>query len=74
MPAAVVTDRAAYVFRNAADEEPAFSSPWEGYTNYKGILLSGGRGGREISDIQVYETVPDVAFLSFEPVDYQVLQ
>ena len=32
-------------FRDAADEEPAMQTPWNGYVPYGGLLLSGDRGG-----------------------------
>ncbi len=55
-------------FRNASDEEPGFMTPWDGYAEYSGLLLSGGRGERGITDIEVMEKVPGQAFQSLEPM------
>jgi len=57
-------------FRNASDPEPAFITPWADYQQHGGILLSGDRGERQLTDIQVYQEVPDQAFNAFDPVDY----
>lgn len=40
-------------FTNATDEEPRFSTPWKGYKEYGGILLSGDRGKYNLTDIKV---------------------
>ena len=42
-------------FNDAADPEPRFSTPWEGYKDYNGIKLSGGRGKNALSEIEVSE-------------------
>jgi len=60
-------------FRNASDPEPAFITPWADYQQHGGILLSGDRGERQLTDIQVYQEVPDQAFNAFDPVDYERL-
>ncbi len=52
-------------FTNADDEAPRFSTPWEGYEDYHGILLSGGRGKNQLSEIAVYEQVPNAVFEDF---------
>ncbi|MCB0633879.1 MAG: hypothetical protein KDD15_29310 [Lewinella sp.] len=56
-------------FGNAADAEPRFSLPWTDYKEYGSIMLSGGRGERALTDIAVFEEVPESAFTSFDPVD-----
>lgn len=53
-------------FANAGDAKPGFSLPWENYQRKGAILLSGGRGSRSLTDIEVMETVPDQAFESFD--------
>jgi len=58
-------------FRNASDVEPAFTTPWEDYRPYGGILLSSSRGERQLSDIKVLTETPSEAFTSFDPVNYQ---
>lgn len=42
-------------FTNATDTIPRFSSPWEGYQDYGGIILSGGRGKNSLTEIEVSE-------------------
>jgi hypothetical protein len=56
-------------FANATDTEPRFSLPWTDYKPYGNILLSGSRGERKLTDIAVYDAVPESAFTSFDPVD-----
>lgn len=60
-------------FQNASDETPRFTTPWQNYKQYGEILLSGDRGERQLSNIRVYNQVPDRVFESFDPVDYQEL-
>jgi hypothetical protein len=60
-------------FRNAADEQPRFTTSWEDYQQHGDILLSGSRGERKLSDIRVHEQVPDLVFETFDPVDYREL-
>ncbi len=45
-------------YGKAADAEPRFQIPWEGYTQHGLIQLSGGRGKYALTDIQVMETLP----------------
>jgi hypothetical protein len=49
-------------FATAADPEPRFKTPWGQWTRHGSILLSGDRGERQISAIQVYDEVPPSAF------------
>ena len=60
-------------FTNASDEKARFSTPWDGYTEFGNILLSGDRGRGKLTDIAVYETVPDSVFTSFSNIDYSQL-
>jgi len=53
-------------FAQAIDEEPRIISPWTDYKQHGRILLSGGRGERNLSDIAVYETLPESIYKSFE--------
>jgi plasmid maintenance system killer protein len=46
-------------YRNATDSIPAFSTPWTDYQTYGNILLSSGRGQRGLSNIAVFDTLPD---------------
>jgi hypothetical protein len=56
-------------YREAAADTPNFITPWIDYQRYGNILLSGERGDRDITNIAVYEEMPEEAFTSFE---YQV--
>ncbi|UXX79620.1 hypothetical protein N7E81_00655 [Reichenbachiella carrageenanivorans] len=58
-------------FRKSSHPNPDFITPWEDYQKYGNILLSGGRGGaRQLTEIKILSDVPDKAFTSFEPVNY----
>lgn len=58
-------------YRQASADSPDFITPWTGYQPYGNILLAGDRGENDITDIAVYEEVPEEAFSSFE---YQLPQ
>ncbi len=54
-------------YAKAEDDEPRFSIPWENWNRYGRILLSGDRGERngkprEISDIAVFDELPEYIF------------
>ncbi len=49
-------------FSEASLDTPNFITPWEDYQKYDGILLSGNRGQRGLSNISVSDTVPEDAF------------
>lgn len=49
-------------FRNATDEKPAFINAWKAYERKGKILLSGDRGGRKITEIEVLEKAPEATF------------
>ncbi|TVQ15678.1 MAG: hypothetical protein EA364_01560 [Balneolaceae bacterium] len=52
-------------------ETPNFTGPWTDYNRHGEILLSGGRGEREISDIAVFAELPGSVYNSFEDVHLQ---
>ncbi|WP_198664775.1 hypothetical protein [Lewinella sp. IMCC34191] len=53
-------------FRTAEDAEPSISTPFDGYQDYAGIMLSGDRGGRfQLSDISVTNEMDDSVFTEF---------
>ena len=58
-------------FRSADQDTANFITPWNNYQNYGGILLSGDRGQRNISEIMVFEELPEEVFSSFEPVNLE---
>lgn len=68
----VFVDASAYLvrqwsyFQNYEDEEPIFTTPWEDYRTYGEILLSGGRGERQITAIEVAESMPEAIFSSLD--------
>ncbi|MBS0000498.1 MAG: hypothetical protein KFF73_16075 [Cyclobacteriaceae bacterium] len=49
-------------FRENSMEEPNFITPWSAYNKYGDILLSAGRGDRQLSDIAVHDKVPEGVF------------
>lgn len=51
----------------AEDEEPRFSTPWHGWTEHGGILLSGDRGERDVESIAVHATLPETVFTDPAP-------
>ncbi len=55
-------------YSDAANAEPNFVLPWSDYNQYGDILLSGKRGERELSGIQVLKKAPNGAFESPEPL------
>ncbi len=53
-------------FRDAADTEPAMETPFDGYREYNGVMLSGDRGGRfQLSDIAVTDELDEAVFTEF---------
>ena len=60
-------------FTNAADEKARLSTPWNDYQKFGDILLSGDRGQRQLTDIAVYQMLPDSVFTTFATIDYQEL-
>ncbi|MEE8156335.1 MAG: hypothetical protein V3T53_15380 [Phycisphaerales bacterium] len=61
-------------FSNADDAEPGFKIPWRDWKRQGRIMLSGDRGemrGRpvELTDIAVFDELPESIFTSPEPVD-----
>jgi plasmid maintenance system killer protein len=49
-------------FRENSMDEPNFITPWADYRKYGGILLSGDRGDRKLTDIAVLDRVPEGIF------------
>ena len=53
-------------FRDVADTEPAMETPWKGLIPYRGLLLSGDRGGKyQLSDIGAPRTMRESLFTEF---------
>ena len=55
-------------YRNAKDEEPGFTLPWEGWQQFGRIMLSTGRGRGMDWEIAVHDAPPASVFTSPEPV------
>jgi hypothetical protein len=53
-------------FKEASQPEPNFVKPWTDYKDYDGLLLSGERGERDLTDIKVLKKAPKGAFDSPE--------
>jgi hypothetical protein len=74
-------------FSDAADAEPGFVCPWHDWKQYGRIMLSGDRGrimlsgdrgelnGRpaRLTDIAVFDELPESVFTSPDPVDWAAL-
>ena len=53
-------------FRDAAAAEPSMETPYDGYREYGGIMLSGDRGGRfQLGDIAVSDEMDEAVFTEF---------
>jgi hypothetical protein len=55
-------------FKNASNEKPDFVTPWNDYQTYGKIKLSSDRGERKLTEIKVWDQVPEEAFTSFDPI------
>ena len=54
----------AYFAKNT-DEKPRFVLPWEDYKTYGKIKLSGERGPRDLTNIQVFSSLPSEVYTEF---------
>ena len=62
-------------YANESDAQPAISLPFQDYREYNGILLSGQRGERTLTPIQVTQTVPAGTFTEFvDPAGEEAVQ
>lgn len=62
-------------YAQASDPQPAISLPFQDYQDYGGILLSGKRGERTLTPIQVTQTVPPGTFTEFvDPAGEEAVQ
>jgi hypothetical protein len=60
-------------YASAEDAEPRFSSPWHDWRSYGGILLSGDRGERTLSDIAAPAELPAAVFHSPAPIAWPIV-
>lgn len=49
-------------YQKASHSEPSMVTPWKDYRRYGDLLLSSNRGRFQLSDIAVYDSVPDAVF------------
>lgn len=56
-------------FKNADQAEADFVMPWKGYRQYGPLALSADRGERQLTEIGVFNTIPDHVLTTFEPVE-----
>lgn len=61
-------------YADANASEPNFTIPWRNYKSYGDILLSGDRGERQLTDIMVFDNLPDSVFSSLSKIDYRAYQ
>jgi hypothetical protein len=62
----------------AEDTDPGLVCPWRGWNRYGRIMLSGDRGelrGKpaRLTDIAVFDELPETLFTSADPVDFSTL-
>lgn len=55
-------------YAKADNDKPNFILPWKNYQSHGKIMLSGDRGQRKLTDIQVFDNLPKTVFTSFEKV------
>ena len=61
-------------FRNASDDKPTIQAPWKNWKKYGHILLSNDRGkNRKMTDVAVFDTLPEWVFKSPKSVDINQL-
>lgn len=60
-------------FPNATDTIPRFVNPWKSWAKHGEIMLSGDRGERQITDIMVFDELPETVYTDFAPVDFSAL-
>lgn len=56
-------------FREASDENPSFRLLWRNYQQHGRIKLSGDREARQLTDIAVFDELPETLYQSLGPVD-----
>jgi hypothetical protein len=56
-------------YANPTDTVPGFILPWLDWQNYGSIKLSGDRGQRKLSNIRVYDELPESVYMLFDKVN-----
>lgn len=58
-------------FADSRDTVPAIINPWHQYNKYGGVYLASDRGTRgQLTNIKVYDQLPESVFASLDPVDF----
>ncbi|WP_394994324.1 hypothetical protein [Emticicia sp.] len=57
-------------FPKSTDEKPGFTRPWTEYKPYGKIILSGERGDRDLTEIKVFEALPESIYTDFKKPNY----
>lgn len=57
-------------FAKSTDEKPGFTRPWTEYKSYGKIILSGERGDRDLTEIKVFEALPQSIYSDFKKPDF----
>lgn len=57
-------------FQSYKDPKPRFTMPWLDYKSYQGVLLSGDRGERKLSNIKVFKTLDEKVFNTFDKPEF----
>lgn len=61
-------------YQNANDDKPTIQAPWKNWKKYGYILLSDDRGkNRKMTDVAVFDTLPEWVFESPKPIDINQL-
>ncbi|MDA0193480.1 MAG: hypothetical protein O2887_02060 [Bacteroidetes bacterium] len=55
-------------YKQETQDDPNFIMPWREYKDFNGVMLSGNRGEREITEIQRHDSFPETFFNDFSPV------
>lgn len=57
-------------YAKSTDDKPGFTRPWTEYKSYGKIILSGERGDRDLTDIKVFEALPESIYTDFKKPDF----
>jgi len=57
-------------YAKSTDDKPSFTRPWTEYKPYGKIILSGERGDRDLTDIKVFEALPESIYTDFKKPDF----
>nr|WP_041693619.1 MULTISPECIES: hypothetical protein [Emticicia] len=57
-------------YAKSTDDKPGFTRPWTEYKSYGKVLLSGERGDRDLTEIKVFEALPESIYTDFKKPDF----